>query len=68
MREAVVIRHVAFEDLAAFADPIEQAGYTIRYRDAGIDDLTPEEASRVDLLVWCSAARSAPTRTTSTRS
>lgn len=51
MREAVVIRHVAFEDLAAFADPIEQAGYAIRYRDAGIDDLTPEQAGGADLLV-----------------
>ncbi|MGD6536285.1 glutamine amidotransferase, partial [Xanthomonas citri pv. citri] len=51
MREAVVIRHVAFEDLAAFADPIEQAGYAIRYRDAGIDDPTPEEARAPDLLV-----------------
>ncbi|AYO84955.1 glutamine amidotransferase [Methylobacterium brachiatum] len=51
MREAVVIRHVAFEDLAAFADPIEQAGYAIRYRDAGINDLPPEQARGADLLV-----------------
>ncbi|MCJ2142533.1 glutamine amidotransferase [Methylobacterium sp. E-066] len=48
---ALVIRHVAFEDLGAFAAPIATAGYTIQYREAGLDELTPEDAQDADLLV-----------------
>lgn len=33
-RIARAIRHVGFEDLGSFAEPLEQAGYTIEYIDA----------------------------------
>lgn len=51
MRTALVFRHVQFEDLGAFAGPIEAAGYAVRYRDAGLDAIRPEEAEQADLLV-----------------
>ena len=38
-RTLAAIRHVAFEDLGSFARPLEQAGFAIRYHDAGQDDL-----------------------------
>jgi GMP synthase (glutamine-hydrolysing) len=51
MRTALVIRHVHFEDLGAFANPLAAAGYRVRYLDAGLVELRPEEAGVVDLLV-----------------
>ncbi|MBL8659328.1 MAG: glutamine amidotransferase [Rhodospirillales bacterium] len=52
MKSALVIRHVAFEDLGAFAPALAAAGYEIRYCDAadGIDDLVGS-ATDWDLLV-----------------
>lgn len=34
-RRALVLRHVHFEDLGFFAQPLAQAGYDIRYEDVG---------------------------------
>ncbi|MCJ2060147.1 glutamine amidotransferase [Methylobacterium sp. J-048] len=51
MRIALVIRHVAFEDLGAFAAPIERAGYAVRYQEAGLNAPDPEDGRRADLLV-----------------
>ncbi len=48
---AVAIRHVAFEDLGAFAMPIERAGYKIHYYDAGIDALWTLEPIKTELLI-----------------
>src|SRR3546814_18281008 len=48
MKSALVIRHVPYEDLAAFRAPISQAGYAIGYADVGdaafdgIDFLAPD--------------------------
>lgn len=39
LRTLAAIRHVAFEDLGSFAAPLEQAGFAVRYHDAGLDDL-----------------------------
>ncbi|MFP4212416.1 MAG: glutamine amidotransferase [Alkalispirochaeta sp.] len=39
--QCIVVQHVAFEDLGTFAPVIEDAGYTIRYLQAGVDDLAP---------------------------
>ncbi len=38
-KTVVAIRHVAFEDLDGFAPILNERGYTIRYLDAGQDDL-----------------------------
>jgi GMP synthase (glutamine-hydrolysing) len=38
--DCIVIQHVAFEDLGTFHDPLREAGYTIRYLQAGVDNLS----------------------------
>lgn len=48
---AVAIRHVAFEDLGAFAEPIERAGYRVHYYDAGVDPLWTLEPVKTELLI-----------------
>lgn len=49
MPTVVVLRHVHFEDLGAFAAPIAAAGYQVHTLDAGLDEMRPAEAA--DLLV-----------------
>lgn len=46
-----VIRHVAFEDLGAFASPLEDAGFRIAYHDVGKDDLGAPGSDVEDLMV-----------------
>lgn len=48
-RRAVVIRHVAFEDLGSFAGPLAEGGWRVRYLEAGLDGLGA--AADADLLV-----------------
>jgi len=50
-RRAVVIRHVAFEDLGSFAEPLARRGYGIEFLEAGVDDLSRAEAAGADLLI-----------------
>jgi len=50
-KSAVAIRHVHFEDLGAFAEPIREAGYAIQFVDAGLDDLSEVDPVGADLLV-----------------
>jgi GMP synthase (glutamine-hydrolysing) len=50
-KTALAIRHVHFEDLGAYAAPIEAAGYRIAYLDAGLDDLDAVDALAPGLLV-----------------
>lgn len=38
-RRCLAIRHVAFENLGAFSGPIAEAGYEVRYAEAGTDAL-----------------------------
>lgn len=35
----LAIRHVGFEDLGGFEQPLTDAGYVIRYADMGVDDI-----------------------------
>jgi GMP synthase (glutamine-hydrolysing) len=44
----LTIRHVAFESLAAFEVPLQEAGYAVRYCDIGVDALPEAEP---DLMV-----------------
>lgn len=51
MKTCVAIRHVAFEDLGSFQAPIAEAGYSIRYVEAGLDDFAALDDASIDLLV-----------------
>ncbi|MGY2049578.1 glutamine amidotransferase [Methylobacterium sp. JK268] len=50
-RTALVVRHVAFEDLGAFADPLAGAGYAMSLHEAGLAPFPAEEARTADLLI-----------------
>ena len=50
-KTALVIRHVAYEDLAAFRGPIEAAGYAIGHADAGAAGFDEMDFTAPDLLV-----------------
>lgn len=51
MKTAIVIRHIAFEDLGTLAAPLGERGYDIRYVEAGQDDIERIHSARPDLLV-----------------
>ena len=48
-KTCIAIRHILFEDLGHFEDPIRKAGYDIQYREAPVDNF--EDAPDADLLV-----------------
>ncbi|MDB5407667.1 MAG: synthase family protein [Rhodospirillales bacterium] len=50
-RRALVLRHVAFEDLGSFAAVLEAQGFTIAYREAGLDDLAAIDPLAPDLMI-----------------
>jgi GMP synthase (glutamine-hydrolysing) len=47
-KTALVLRHVCFEDIGAFAAPLRDSGYAIRYCEIGVDD--PPAFDEPDLL------------------
>jgi GMP synthase (glutamine-hydrolysing) len=47
----VVLRHVAFEDLGLLAPILDEAGWSISYRDAPTDDLSDPAVEAADLLI-----------------
>ena len=49
MKNAIAIRHVAFEDAGILTGLLEQRGIALRYLEAGVDDLSP--AKKADLLL-----------------
>jgi GMP synthase (glutamine-hydrolysing) len=51
IKHAAVIRHVGFEDLGLFAKPLQEAGYTVVYYDAGVHDLGSIDPLKPDLLI-----------------
>ena len=51
MHDALVVRHVAFEDLGLLADILKRFDYQIRYLEAGRDAFTQETLATADLLV-----------------
>jgi|SRR6185312_3845440 len=51
MKNLLAIRHVPFEDLGSLAEPLAQAGYSIRYADAPTADFDSLAKAKWDLLV-----------------
>ncbi len=49
MKNAVAIRHVAFEDAGTLEDVLAERDIVLRYLEAGVDDLA--EAKEADLLI-----------------
>lgn len=49
-RTVLAIRHVHFEDLGIFASGFTDAGFGIRYLDAGVDDLSGIDATSADIV------------------
>lgn len=50
-KTATVIRHIHFEDLGIFAQPLADQGYVVTYHDVGQSDETQLELLAPDLLV-----------------
>lgn len=51
MKSAIAVRHVPFEDLGSFEAVLHDAGYAVRYLEAGWDDLTALAREPPELLV-----------------
>lgn len=51
MKQALVIRHLAFEDLGSLEPALQRQGYAIRYLEAGVDDPRAVTRENPDLLV-----------------
>ncbi len=50
-RNALVLRHIAFEDLGSFAEPLAAAGYHIHTLDPTVESLAGTNPSAPDLLI-----------------
>lgn len=50
-RSALVFRHIAFEDLGSFAEPLAAAGYQITYIDPSVESLAGINPTAADLLI-----------------
>ena len=51
MKNATIIRHIAFEDLGSLADVLQQHNYAVKYLEAGVDDIAQIDPLGTDLLV-----------------
>jgi len=51
MKTALVLRHVGFEDLGSFAEPLTSAGYIIRYHEVGVDPWDSKRIADAALLI-----------------
>lgn len=50
-RTALAIRHVSFEDLGVLRPLLVERGYSVRYLDAGIDAVLPQDVGSADVVV-----------------
>ncbi|MBG6116543.1 MULTISPECIES: glutamine amidotransferase [unclassified Sphingobium] len=51
LKTAVAIRHVPFEDLGTFEQPLVEAGFRLHYYDIGVDELWTLEPVKTDLVI-----------------
>lgn len=51
MKNATIIRHVAFEDLGSLTEVLNQQNYAVRYVEAGFDSLADIDPHQTELLV-----------------
>src|SRR5688572_12217151 len=51
MTSCLVLRHVAFEDLGVFAEPLAARGFTFDVRQAGVDAVSHSDWQDADLVV-----------------
>ncbi|MDI7863512.1 glutamine amidotransferase [Rhizobiaceae bacterium n13] len=51
MKTALILRHVHFEDLGSFAEPLQVAGYSVRYSNVGDPGFCSGDPLAPDLLV-----------------
>jgi len=51
MKTALILRHVAFEDLGSFAPVLERHGYRIEYHEAGLEDFSAIDPASPALLI-----------------
>ncbi|MEM9484648.1 MAG: glutamine amidotransferase [Cyanobacteria bacterium P01_F01_bin.116] len=51
MKTAIIIRHIAFEDLGSLASILEEQEYTLQYLEAGADDLSSLDPASPDLVI-----------------
>lgn len=49
--DALVIRHLAFEDLGVFEPVLTERGYTVRTWESGVEALAVDSAAEPDLLI-----------------
>jgi len=50
-RSALVFRHITFEDLGSFAEPLEAAGYHVTYFDPSVESLAGIDPTAAGLLI-----------------
>ncbi|MDJ0737934.1 MAG: glutamine amidotransferase [Nostocaceae cyanobacterium] len=51
MKSATVIRHIAFEDLGSLEIVLKKQGYTIKYLEAGVDNIADVSPLADDILI-----------------
>ena len=51
MKHAIVIRHIAFEDLGNLAEVLDRHDYALTYVEAGLDNLASIDSLTPDLVV-----------------
>ncbi|MBF0283548.1 MAG: glutamine amidotransferase [Magnetococcales bacterium] len=51
MKQAIALRHVAFEDAGSFAEVLRERGYALSYLEAGVADLAGLDPLAAELLL-----------------